>query len=615
MRDQLFVVSDARLTGLIAPITPYYSTQGEWMGIGGGVLTTYSEIYRKQSAVRSIVDFLAGHLSRMPWKVMMRENPTLDTHLFDHPSQMLLSDPNRWLGNQNWWREFWLDWLIYDRVAAVKINDPVNNEPFQLVRIPCVWYTPAGTNYWHPDSIRIIGNRGYGDFPIEQCVYVHGYDPVDPRIGVSPMETMRTILEEEYQSQMWRRRFWEGNAQPSMVVTRPLDAPDWADGARDRFIESLRSAAGRGKPLVLEEGMTSNPNDSQFNPQTAQYIEGRQFTREEVARFYGLPKGIFDSQSFSNVLQYRQFLYSEILTSPLGRAADELTTQLLTEWWTDPRKQGIRVMPGIEEAIRGSMSEQVAVLQPAVGVPFVTREEARLFINLPTDDTDMGKLAVPVNYVVDGVGGTGTADGTPIPPGAHGGPGGAPTTPATGPANAGDNGKPEAGPIVPKATEYKALTASQVAQVLSDREKYDEMHITELVKFFKRQAQAVKSRAGAGTKAFATARWDKELADVLYPLAYDTAEFFGKDTADKIKGKYDATHTVHYLTRGAELAAAKINVATAEKLKDADGRYDPFDELTDPEGGRVNQIATTRVTYAQNFGILEAARQSGHGGR
>ena len=554
-------------------------------------------------------------MARMPWKIMQKENPTLDTHLFDHPSQYLLSDPNRWIGNQNWWRDWWLDWLIYDRVAAVKIADPIDNKPFQLVRIPAVWYTPFGQNYWHPTSIRVIGNRGFGDFPIEQCVYIHGYDPVDPRIGVSPMETMRTVLEEEHQSQKWRRRFWEGNAQPSMVVTRPLDAPDWEDGARDRFVESLRAAASRGKPLVLEEGMTSNPNDSQFDPKSSQYLEGRQFTRVEVARFYGLPAGIFDSQSFSNVLQYRQFLYSEILTSPLGRAADELTTQLLTEWWTEPRKQGVRVVPGIEEAIRGSMSEQVAVLQPAVGVPFVTREEARTFINLPTDETDMTKLAVPVNYVVNGIGGTATADGSPLAPGAGGGPGGAPTTPATAAAgtNAGDNGKPEAGPIVaPKSTEYKALTARQVTQVKADRMRYDEMHVTELVKFFVRQGQAVKSRHGAGLKGFDAKRWDKELAEVLYPLAYETAEFFGEDTAGKIKGHYDATHTVNYLTRGAELAASKINVTTAEQLKDADSPSDVFAGLTSDSSGRVQQIAVTRTTYAMNFGILEAARQSGH---
>ncbi len=588
------------------------------MGFGSGVLTTFSEIYRRQSAVRSVVDFLAGHLARMPWKVMQQESPVLDTHLADHPGQLLLSDPSRWRGTQNFWRDFWLDWLIYDRCAAVKIDDPVDDGgTFQLVRIPPVWYTPIGRSYFHPEKIRVIGNRGFGDFDVDQCIYMHGYDPIDPRIGISPMETMRTTLEEEAQSQTWRRRFWEGNAQPSMVITRPLDAPDWDGGAKERFIEDMRKASNHGKPILLEEGMTTNPNDSQFNPQTAQYMEGRQFTREEVARFYGLPAGIFDSQSFSNVLQYRQFLYSEILVSPLGRCADELTSQLLPEWWTQPRKQGVRVVPGIEEAIRGSLSEQVAVLKDAVGIPFMGREEARKFVNLPTDETDMNKLAVPVNYVVDGVGGTGTADGTPIPTGSHGGPGGAPDSPATAANghNAGDNGKPEAGPVVPKtitaAEHAKKLTAAEITQIRVDRAELVEEHESTLVKFFTRQSSAVKSRHGAGNKAFDKDRWNSELTKVLYPLASKTAERFGSETADKISGSYDPSKTVNYLTRNSEIAADGINQATADQLKDADDPGTVFDGLS-KGSGRVHQIAQTRVTYAMNWGITEAARQSGH---
>jgi HK97 family phage portal protein len=607
----LFVVTDQRLTGLIAPITPMFAAQGEWLGIGGGVLTTYSEIYRRQSAVRSVVDFLAGHLARMPWKVMQRESPVQDTHLFDHPAQSLLADPNRWRANQNWWRDFWLDWLIYDRVGAVKIKDPVDGGTFQLIRIPAVWYTPFGQNYWHPDKLRIIGNRGFGDFDIDQCLYVHGYDPVDPRIGTSPMETMRTILEEEAQSQLWRRRFWDGNAQPSMIVSRPLDAPDWEDGARDRFVVSLSAAANRGKPLVLEEGMTAGNNEGQFDPKNSQYIEGRQFTRDEVGRFYGLPAGIFDSQNFSNVLQYRQFLYSEILISPLGRAADELTTQLLPEWWTEPRKSGIRVVPGIEEAIRGSLTEQVAALQSAVGIPFVTREEARVFVSLPTDETDMGKLAIPVNYTI------GEPPLPPAPLPAFGGQGGAPDNPATaaGGNNVGDNGKPEIGPVSPKASDpavFKALTAGEVKQVQADRVRFEDRHATELVKFFARQGQTVKSRAGAGNKKFSADRWNKELAAVLFPLASETAEFFGTDTAEKIKGTYDADYTVNYLTRGSEMAAVAINEGTASRLENADDPADVFVNLQ-KDGGRLQQIVISRVTYAMNFGILDCARQSGHG--
>jgi HK97 family phage portal protein len=444
----MFVVSEQRLTGLIAPITPYYGTPTEWLQLEKGVLTTYSEIYRRQPAVRSVVDFLADHLGRMPWRVMQKTSATDEEWLFDHPLQQLLNDPNSWDSGTNFWFRWWLDKLLYDRVGTVKIQDPDSGMPMQLVRIPPVWFTPFGTDYFKPQSLRIIGNRGYGDFPIEQTIYHHGYDPVDPRVGVSPMETLRTILEEESASQTWRRRYWEGNAQPSMIVTRPLDAPDWDDPAKDRFIESLRSAANRGKPLLLEEGMQSNPNASQFNPQTSQYIESKALTRQEVLRTFNVPVGLFEQSSYSNVVQYRAMLYSETLTPKLYRAGDTLTSQLATEWWPNPRTAGIRIVPAIEEAIRGSLLDQVALLKDAIGAPFVTREEGRAFVSLPASKEDIDKLALPVNISIGGAAAPARVSETGTVPGGTGGKPDNPATAANG-QNRGDTGKPEAGPNPP----------------------------------------------------------------------------------------------------------------------------------------------------------------------
>lgn len=600
------------------------------MGLGGGEMSTYSEIYRTQPAVRSVVDFLAGHLARMPFKVMQKTDPTSDTQLVKHPAQMLLSDPNRWRSATNFWRDFWLDWLIYDRFASVNITDPVDGGIFQMVRIPPVWYTPFGPNFWKPQSIRIIGNRGMGDFDIDQCIYIHGYDPIDPRIGISPFDTMRTVLEEEAASQKWRKRFWDGNAQPSMVVTRPMDAPDWSPGAKDRFIESLRSAANRGKPMLLEEGMSTDLNKNQFSPQTSQYIEGKQFTRQEVERFFGLPPGLFEMTGFASTLQYRQFLYSEVLVSYLQRAADELTTQLLTNWWPNPRAKGIRVVPAIEEAIRGSLAEQVAVLSPAVGVPFITREEARQFVNLPTDQVDLGKIAFPVNYIVEGVGGMladGTAPQGPVPVGAAGaggtppgtpagaggaeGAGGKPDNPATAQQgnNVGDNGKPEAGAAPTKLplkarkkaakAKLKALTADSAADFRAEHAKNIE---DVLASNFERQRQSVKSSGGT----FNADRWDAELAqDLLEPsLACTTAA--GKKTAADFSGTYDEDRTVAYVKRNCEIAAQRINSVARDQLRDKA----PADTVFDSAAGRAPSSAATRANALLNWGVLEAAKQN-----
>lgn len=608
----MFAFSQGKLESLIAPITPYYSSQGEWMGLGGGVLTTYSEIYRRQPAVRSVVDFLAGHLSRMNWKVMQKDG-TDDVQLTSHPSQKLLSDPNRWRANSSFWRDFWLDWLIYDRFASVNITDPVDGGIFQMVRIPPVWYTPFGPNYWQPDSLRIIGNRGFGDFPIDQCVYIHGYDPIDPRIGISPMETMRTVLEEEAASQTWRRRFWDGNAQPSMIVTRPLDAPDWSEGAKDRFIESLRNAANRGKPLLLEEGMSTDLNKSQFTPQTSQYIEGKQFTRQEVERFYGLPPGLFEMSGFASTLQYRQFLYSEVLTPYLQRAADELTSQLLTNWWPNPRDKGVRVAAAIEEAVRGSLSEQLSVLGPAVGVPFISREEARAFVNLPLEEKDLEKIAVPLNYVIEGSSGPPGALGS-LPSGdsapgnsasGAGGAGGAPDNPATAQQgnNVGDNGKPESGPVpAPGKSRSQSLAKSShgdhAAFLIRERDQFISQTSDIVAKSLARQERSVKSRKAG----FDRARWDSELADDLMQVSMDTATYFGKDAADRIGGSYDEDRTHSYLQRNTQIAAAQFNSVTAGKI-DASSQT-AFSET------RAEVFAKNRVNSLLNWSIAEAVRQN-----
>src|SRR6266550_776803 len=91
----MFVVSEQRLASIIAPITPFYGTPSEWLSLEKGQLTTFSDVYRKQSAVRSVVDFLAGHLSRMPIYLYTGwDTEGGNDRLRTHPGQKIVSSPN-----------------------------------------------------------------------------------------------------------------------------------------------------------------------------------------------------------------------------------------------------------------------------------------------------------------------------------------------------------------------------------------------------------------------------------------------------------------------------------------------------------------------------------------
>ena len=602
----MFVVSEQRLTGVIAPITPFYGTPSEWISLEKGQLTTYSDIYRKQSAVRSVVDFLAGHLARMP--IYLYEDLNVEggnSRLRTHPAQKVVANPNPHRATTQFWRDCFLDYLIYDRVCMVKIRNVDDNNPNSLVRIPAVWYTPFCPNYWRPDKIRIIGNRSYEDLDIENVVYIHGYDPVDPRIGVSPMETLRAILEEEYAGQAWRKRLWENGAQPSLIVTRPLDAPDWDDTARDRFIESLRAAQNRGKPLLLEEGMTSDPTKS-FDPGTAQYVESKQFTREEVLRAYNTPIGLMDTKDGGNVGQYRAMLYAETLAPILKRWTDELDSQLLTEWYPDTFTAGVGYDAAIEEKMRGNILEQIDMLTKATGAPFMTRKEARPYINLSDlpEDQNADKLVVPLNVLIGGQ--ANPQDAT-----------------ANNPANQfGPNKPPQEGDLstpkqpTPPTTKPKSKSAdwerlgfkspeahaAHLQFLRNARVTHTEKAVQVVQHNFERQRNA-----SLGGKGFNRERWDKELGDDLYALAVSTATFFGKDAAERIGGTYDEDRTLAFLKTNARWAAENINASTEEQLKSGDAK----DVWATTVDSRSASIGLTRTTQAMNWGIEEAARQNG----
>lgn len=630
----MFVVSEQQLTSLVAPITPFYSSQSEWIQLEEGQLTTFSEIYRRQPAVRSVVDFLAGHLARMPIKLYHRENATDREHLHDHDAQKIMAVPNGYRANASFWRDAWLDWLIYDRLCFVKIKSQDTGNPAALVRIPAVWYTPFGQNYWRPTSIRIIGNRGWDDYPIEDCIYIHGYDPTDPRIGVSPLETMRSILEEEFAGAQWRKRFWQGGAQPSTVITRPLDAPDWGDGARDRFIESLRAAANRGKPLLLEEGMTSNPSAA-FDPGTAQYVQSKQFTREEVLRVFNMPIGLFDPQNAGagDIGQYRSMLYAETLAPLLSRFTDELELQLLTEWFNDPYASGMYYEAAIEEKMRGNILEQITMLTSAAGAPILTRDEGRAAINFPSlADQGADKLVVPLNVLIGGQ----TSQTAPLNDGNQNGPAKPPTSyetdnnkpTKTSELGAGEVDEDSPSPVVKpdyvggpaiiepptrmpimkqawallgfKSPEEHAVHMQFLKQA---RVRYTEKAVQVITDNFARQRNA-----SLGGKGFNRDRWDKELADDMYAVAVNTATYFGKDAAERIGGEYDEARTLAYLRKNAEIAAAGVNTTTVAQLDAAEDAKTVWEIAT---SSRALQVGTTRTTTVMNWSIEEAARQNG----
>ena len=91
-----------------------------------------------------------------------------------------------------------------------------------------------------------------------------------------------------------------------------------------------------------------------------------------------------------------------------------------------------------------------------------------------------------------------------------------------------------------------------------------------LAKFFRRQANAILPKIGAGSdKWWNQERWDSELADDITPLMNDIADAHGKEMAEQIGSKYNTEQTRAWLRKCAEGRANAINTVTHRKLTEA----------------------------------------------
>jgi HK97 family phage prohead protease len=206
---------------------------------------------------------------------------------------------------------------------------------------------------------------------------------------VSPLETLRGILAEEYEAGNWREQLWRNGARFPGYIARPKDAGDWSDRARSRFVESWKGlytgdGPGAGGTPVLEDGMTFQATG--ITPEQAQYLETRKLTREEVAAAFHIPLpmvGILDHATFSNIKEQHQQLYQDTLGPWLSMIAEDLMLQLLPDL---DGSADVYLEFNLAEKMRGSFEEQAATMQTATGGPWMTRNEARARVNLPAID-------------------------------------------------------------------------------------------------------------------------------------------------------------------------------------------------------------------------------------
>lgn len=576
-----FVLSDGKITGLDRAASMPSTARVQ---LSDGFAADYATLWRTQPHVRTVVGFLARNIAQIGLHVYERVNDTDRQRLSDHPLANLLRKPNSATTRYRFVDALVNDLGIYDVACWMKAKGDTPG----LLRLPPDKISPLGENWLYPEGVRFRGTKGFVDIPSDQIVLFRGYNPSDARWGVSPMETLRQILAEEYQATIYRAQLWRNGARFPGHIERPANAV-WTDPQRERFRSDWRGlytgdGPGAGGTPVLEDGMKFVPGG--ITPLQAQYLETRKLTREEVASAYHIPLpmvGILDHATFSNITEQHKNLYQDTLGPWLEMIQQEIELQLLPDFDTSGR---VYVEFNLAEKMKGSFEEQAASLQTAVGGPWLTRNEARARQNLPGIEGG-DELIVPMNVTEGG-------QASPTDSGSQ--------NRSSGPTRRAKVAKPR-----------RRLPAKAKGSRL-DKARDDAAGV--LLNFFDRQSRVIKSALGSKDDAdwWDGDRWDEELASDLYDLAMEITPQIAGDTLKSIgfdPDEYDPERTTAWLQAVSDSSASSINAATKDRIAQALGSDDPdaLDTVFADQPARAESGGLGLGTLLASFASVEATRQ------
>ena len=366
-------------------------------------------LWREQPHLRTVVGFAARNIAQLGLHVYRFQGDGGRERQRETPLARLLSKPN---ADQTMFELIFAlvsDLALYDCAYWYVAPDAKSESGWVIRSIPPRWIvsTYDATAFAY-GGYKIAFPEGKGEaikVPASDMLVFHGWSPLDPRTGTSPVEALKSILAEQVHAQIYRDQIWKRGGRVGTYISRPADAPPWDGTQRDRFLKAYAAAysgddasKGGGNPL-LEDGMKLERVG--FSAKDDQYIEANKLSLATVASVYYINPtmvGLLDNANYSNVREFRRMLYGDTLGPTLTMLQDRINSFLVPRITTGADDY---VEFNIDAKLQGSFEEQAAVMQSAVGGPWMTRNEARAKNNMTAIEGG-DALIVPLNLGTPG---------------------------------------------------------------------------------------------------------------------------------------------------------------------------------------------------------------------
>lgn len=365
-----------------------------------------SEMWATQPHLRTVVSFLCRNVSQLGLHSYIRVSENDRTRDRDSVFAKTMARPNSEMTGPELIFATVGDIALYDVAYWLTALDTDSPSGWAFVRLPPEWVVPVNRDAFRRDGYKVKAPGGDEvNLPVTDVLSFHGYNPTDPREGSSPIMALKGVLQEQMQSSMYRQQVWKNGGRVSAVLTRPPEAPQWSDQARERFrTDWYATFTGTGPRAggtpILDDGMKLERID--FSAKDSQFVEGTKLSFNTVCSMYHVNPtmvGLLDNANYSNVREFRRALYGDTLGPILSFLESRVNTFLLPRLDMDNSRYYVEF--NVAEKLQGNFEEQAQFLQSAVGSPYMTRNEARARLNLPAQEGG-DELVTPMNVTEGG---------------------------------------------------------------------------------------------------------------------------------------------------------------------------------------------------------------------
>lgn len=388
-----------------------WSTPLEWSGVGPHPLAeffrgcTYDEIYRRQPAVRKVIDRRSVLQSLVPLKVF-QSTPDGRVEAPTSAYGRLLDDPCPAMSQFEW-----LDWFRHTKdihgtafgaISRDAGGRPVGIDPVHPLRMRhgkdkgfavggvnrgrlTAAERESGLTWWF-----VVGPSKEVHFPRRDLLIWRTYNPDSTDWGLSKLESLRGTLEDDAAARHAMEQMWKRGARPHFALLTDDDMsahPAVVQQVKEDAEAATGGTANWWRPLVLDGGMKLETLEFEKG---LEYLGLRKVTDEEVGGVYDLSGAAnhnHENSTYTNareVLQdaFRTSMASEVRSFEAALAKDVRDGRRGEP--VDPNfPRGYYAEHVLEGVLSGSPGEEIEAGRVQLNAGMVTINEYRKMKNRP----------------------------------------------------------------------------------------------------------------------------------------------------------------------------------------------------------------------------------------